>query len=147
MVQTNDRDLRSMSKLLTRKFHTDYSKARAIYDFINGDIDILSSNETNFSARDVYEQFQGTKKEVALYTAALLRAQDIPARIIEGRNPYVTHYWIEAHLNAEWIIIDPFGDSVLIESEFGTMLELPANFNASKTIYKNRYPTKVILEH
>lgn len=147
MVQSNDRDLKSMSKLLTRKFHTDYSKAKAIYDFIHEDIDLLVSHDVNFSAREVYEQFQGTKKEIALYTTALLRAQNIPAKIIEGKNQYVTHLWIEANLNAEWIIIDPFGDDIIIDNEFDSIFELPASFNASKTVYKNRYPERKILEH
>jgi len=147
MVQSNDRDIKSMSKLLTRKFHTDYSKARAIYDFIYEDIEILESNDVIFSAREVYEQYRGTEKEVALYLTALLRAQDIPARIIEGNNAYVTHHWVEAYLNDEWIIIDPFGDSVLIELELDTMIILPPGFNASKATYKNRYPEKIILEH
>ncbi|MBI9015036.1 MAG: transglutaminase domain-containing protein [Clostridiales bacterium] len=147
MVQSNDRDIESMSKLLTRKFHTDYSKAKAIYDFILEDIEVLEINEINFSAREVYEQYQGTQKEIALYLTALLRAQDIPARIIEGSNAYVTHHWVEAYLNNEWIIVDPFGDSVLIELELDTMMVLPPGFNASKTTYKNRYPEKIILEH
>lgn len=146
-VQSNNRFIQSMSNLLTRKYHTDYSKAKVIYNFIREDIEVLPVNEINFSALDVYEQFKGTKHEIILYFTALLRAQNIPARIVEGYSPYSSHRFVEAYLNGEWIIIDLFGDEIIIDDESNLSTLVPAGFNASKSLYKNVYTAIVILEH
>ncbi|MCH4889368.1 hypothetical protein EZV73_17350 [Acidaminobacter sp. JC074] len=147
LVQSNDRYIRSMSNLLTRKYHTDYSKAKAIYDFIQTDIEVLTINEVNFSARDVYEQFKGTEEEILYYFTALLRAQNIPTRILEGQTLYNSHQWIECHLNGSWITIDPFGDKTLVDNELNPTLELLPGFNKSSGLYKNKYSNITILEH
>jgi len=147
MVQSNDRYIKSMSNLLTRKYHTDYSKAKAIFDFIQSDIEVMQINDTNFSARDVYEQFKGTEEEILFYLTALLRAQDIPTRLLEGKSLYSTHQWVECHLNGSWIIVDPFGDSTRFDNESNMVLELKGGFNNSNAFYRNRYSTITILEH
>lgn len=147
LIQSNNRFINSMSNLLTRKYHTDYSKAKAIYNFIQEDIEVLAINEVNFSALDVYEQFKGTKEEITLYLTALLRAQNIPSRIVEGSNAYSTHQWVEAYLNGEWIIIDPFGDEIVIDDGLTPSNIISAGFNASKTLYRKLYISIVVLEH
>ena len=96
----------------------------------------------------MYIESAGTKKEISLLLTALLRSQDIPARIIDGQNEYVKHYWTEAFLNGDWIIIDPVGDNAMFEDISTTQVStLSHNFNASKAKYSFRYPKQTVLEY
>ncbi len=147
MVQSDHNSIKSMSKLLTNKYHTYYSKAKGIYNFIVEYVEILDVNESNYSALDVYEAYEGTETENILYLASLLRAQDIPAKVVEGTNSYVSHVWAEAYLNAQWIIIDPYGDAFRMDSEFNQTNELKPGFNNIRSFYTDRYPTIQVLDH
>jgi transglutaminase-like putative cysteine protease len=147
MVQSDHGSIQSMSKLLTNKYHTVYSKAKAIYNFMIEYIEVLEYNEVNYSALDVYESYQGTKKENILYLAALLRAQDIPTKIVEGSNSYVSHRWAEAYLNGQWIIIDPYGDAFRMDTEELNVGDLLPGFNSQRALYTSRYPTINGLEY
>ncbi|MBN2793927.1 MAG: hypothetical protein JXR88_00875 [Clostridia bacterium] len=148
MIQSEDKLIVSMSNLVSYKSHTLYAKAKALYTFVKDEIEVLSVNDTNYSALDVYETFQGTKKEVMYYLTALLRSQDIPAKIIEGSDEFNQHYWVEAYLNGEWFILDPIGDVIRGEvfSESDTII-IPEKFNADAFLYDLYYPNQVILDH
>lgn len=148
MVQSQHEFLTSMSQLLTYKNNTLYSKARSIFDFIVENIEVLPVNTTNFSALDVYTQYKGTQLEIAYYTTALLRAQNIPARIVRGKNNFAVHYWVEADLNGRWLIIDTTGDqSYQTFIEYEEDLPFPPTFNGSTNDYTTRYPQQTILNH
>lgn len=139
-VESNHSQIISMSNLLTRKYQTYYSKAKAIYDFIVKEVEVLSKNEINYTAIDVYENFRGTEKEIAFYLTALLRAQNIPSKIIEGENEYSSHIWVEAYLNGTWLILDSIGDNNYYEDITTEISDiLPASFNPDSRIYKARY--------
>jgi len=148
MVQSQHEYMTSMSQLLTYKNNTSYSKARSIYDFISSSITILDVNTTNYTAVDVYLEYEGTTLETLFYTTALLRAQNIPARIISGSNNYAQHYWIEANINGSWAIIDPAGDQVytdLITDE--VILSFPPTFQGSRDVYDTKYPFQIITDY
>lgn len=148
MVQSDDHYLSSMSQFITYQYHTNYSKAKAIYDFITEQIEVLPLNDVNYSALDVYEHYQGTTKEIAFYTTALLRAQNIPAKIIEGISEFNSHIWVEAYLNGDWLIIDPIGDNdyieILAEDE---QTNLPPRFNNRRYLYDDRYYIQRVLDY
>lgn len=147
-VESDHSQIISMSNLLTRKYQTYYSKARAIYDFIVEEIEVLDENQVNYTATDVYEFFKGTKKEIAFYLTSLLRAQNIPARIVEGENQYFNHIWVEAYLNGDWIILDPVGDRMHFEDASLEILEiLEPSFNGDARIYDVRYNIHNILDY
>lgn len=147
-VQSDDELISSMSKLLSYKDHTNYSKARSLYDFIETEITVLSMHDVIFTAKDVYNEYMGTKKEIAFYLTALLRAQNISAKIVEGESDFNKHLWVEAYLNGSWLILDPVGDDDFVEiltSE--TTSELLPSFNASRTEYLSRYSTHTTLDY
>lgn len=147
-VQSNDELIVSMSNLLSYGHHTNYSKARSMYDFIQSEITILPIHDVIYTAKDVYEVYEGTKKEAAFYLTALLRAQNIPARILEGRSDFNNHVWIEAFLNGSWLILDPVGDTTyneILTSELVT--ELKPSFNGRRSEYNERYNIITILEY
>lgn len=148
MVQSQDKLILSMSNLVSYKSHTLYAKAKALYNFIRDEIDVLTVNDINYTALDVYETFQGTNKEVMYYLTALLRAQDIPARIIEGSSEFNQHYWVEAYLNGNWLVLDPIGTQVQTDplSE-DNMITFPKKFNADAYLYNIYFPKQVILDH
>lgn len=148
MVQSQHEYLTSMSQLLTYKNNTLYSKARSIYDFMVEDIEVLPSNTVNSSALDVYKNYKGTELEIAYYMTALLRAQNIPARIIKGNNDFIQHHWVEANLNGKWLVIDVTGDDLTSDRIEGIEpIILPPAFGGVHSQYHLKYPQKSILNH
>lgn len=145
-VQSNDPALSSMSEYVSNKFSTNYSKAKSIYDYIIEKIDLIPFNEEVYSARDVYDNFKGTKLEISLYLVSLLRAQNIPARIVEGRTEFSIHHWTEAYLNGKWIIIDPFGSSEIYNNDF-KQYKIEPSFNGNKLKYSNWFNEHIILQY
>jgi transglutaminase-like putative cysteine protease len=147
-VQSDDNYIASMSNLISYRYSTNYSRAKALYDFVEEEVLVLEINPIKYTALDVYEAFEGTKKEIAYYLTALLRAQKIPARIVEGDSDFSTHLWVEAFLNGSWLILDPVGDSQYIEIIVDESYEpLEASFNGKRSIYNNRYPTQTVLDY
>ncbi len=145
-VQSGEHSIRVMSDSKTYKYQTDYLKVKVLYKHIVDDIEHIKYNETNFSAFDVYEQRIGTKKEIALYLTALLRAQNLPARVIRGNNDSSAHIWTEVFYNGEWILLDPVGTQVpnVIGGDIETIDVIPT-FDASKSIYKRYFPEQRVL--
>lgn len=135
-VQSDHKSLSTMSKLVTRNYQTTYARAKAIYDYIVEDIEVLTINDINFTALEVNEQFRGTKVEILYYMTALLRAQDIPTRIIEGKGMFSNHYWLEAQINNKWLIIDPFGYYTIDVIESDEIESIFPGFNVSPSPYK-----------
>ena len=148
MVQSDHEYITSMSQLITYKSSTLYGKASSVYTFVKENIDVLTVNTVNYTALDVYENYEGTRREIAYYTTALLRAQNIPTRIIHGQNDFISHYWVEAFLNGRWFIIDPTGDEG-VPNLFGDEDESPLmpNFNPNRNAYDVKYPNQNIINH
>jgi hypothetical protein len=148
MVQSDHEYISSMSQLITYKSSTLYGKASSVYTFIKENIDVLTVNTINYTALDVYENYEGTRREIAYYTTALLRAQEIPARIIHGQNDFISHYWVEAFLNGRWFIIDPTGDQgipdILVDQDQSPLMP---SFNPNRNAYDVKYPNQKIVNH
>lgn len=116
-IQSDDKYIKSLAKLLTRKSETNYLKAYDIYDYIINYITVLDKNDENYTASDVNINFKGTKLEIMNFFVSLLRSIDIPARIVEGNKDYIFHQWIEIKISDRWIIIEPFDTNLFYLDE------------------------------
>lgn len=101
----------SQANLITYKVPGDYSKAKGIYDWITTEIQIEDSSSTDSTrnAEQVYFEKKGTSEEIAHLYAAMLRAVEIPTRVVSGTITEVqsTHYWTEININGQWVLSDP----------------------------------------
>lgn len=84
-VESNDIRIKTKAEELTNGIHSDYLKARKIFEFVNMNIEYDVSEEyANRGALSALETRRGVCEEYANLFAALCRAVDIPARIVEG---------------------------------------------------------------
>jgi len=126
-IKSDDRETAALAKTITNGKDNDYEKARAIHqwvagniwyniDWLNGVFDttaVRRDGEETWTSTYVLRNKRGVCEGYATLTVALLRAVGIPAKNIGG---YVEsdgsgHAWVEAYADARWINMDPTWDS------------------------------------
>ncbi|MDR1616674.1 MAG: S-layer homology domain-containing protein [Syntrophomonadaceae bacterium] len=132
-VQSKAPEIQALAKQIAGGLSDPYEKALAIHDWVCNniwyDFDSLSnlSPDTDTSALNTLITSRGICEGYASLTAALLRAQGIPAKLVHGYALGITggsvwtdsilsggetnHTWNEAFLNNRWVIIDNTWDS------------------------------------
>jgi len=108
---------------LTRNLKTDKEKVIAIYNFVvdtfSYDYDKINNINTMYvpDIEKIYIDKKGICYDYSAVFAAMLRSQNIPAKLIKGYSDLVKgyHAWNEVYLLDEnrWIVIDTTYDSVL----------------------------------
>lgn len=107
---------------LTENLKTDKAKITAIYNFVlntfSYDYDKINTIDTTYvpDIEKVYKDQMGICYDYAAVFAAMLRSQNIPAKLMKGYSDLVKEYhaWNEVYLAHEdrWIVIDTTYDSV-----------------------------------
>jgi len=124
-IQSNDPEIAALAKTITNGKNSDYEKARAIHQWVAGNIwynydrldgifdkDAVSlEGEESWASTYVLRNKRGVCEGYAHLTAALLRAVGIPAKLIAGSGGGDGHSWNEAYADARWINIDTTWDS------------------------------------
>jgi len=122
-AQSNDPDIIKLSETITAGISSDYEKARAIHDWVAGNIwydadwiigtSIVEKlpGEFNWSATCVLRNNRGICTGYSNLAAALLRAAGIPARLMNGLSGGGAHTWNEVFVDGRWINMDVQGDS------------------------------------
>lgn len=108
---------------LTKGLKTDKQKITAIYNFVidtfSYDYDKINNIEITYipDIEKIYEEKSGICYDYSAVLAAMLRSQDIPAKLIKGYIDLVKgyHAWNEVYLAEEdrWLVIDSTYDSGL----------------------------------
>ena len=129
LIQSNNGKIIELSKQISVDSSNDYEKALLIHDWIAGniyyDFDALNGDEGygDTSAMGVFESKKSVCAGYANFTAALLRAEGIPCKVVSGRTTYsawikdvifsedISHAWNEAYIDGRWMIIDSTWDS------------------------------------
>ncbi len=110
-VQSNTTEALSLASYLTYNSSGAYLKAKKIFDYIVTDISLenltLSSLESLRNSNAVITYRHATPLELSITMCALLRASDIPAKIISGKISGRIYYVVEAKINGKWRIYDP----------------------------------------
>ena len=86
--------------------------ARRTYAFVAASFDYKLGASLFGTSREALRALKGDCSEAAVLTAALLRANGIPSRVVMGyatldRGVFIGHAWAEAWIGGEWIGIDP----------------------------------------
>lgn len=152
-VEKNDADIIStaeeISKSVDKKYLNEYDKAKAIFQWIyeNIEYDSEAINDTPRSAKQVLTDKKGTDEEISYLYAALLRASDIPAKIVKGKLDEDYHTWNEISINAKWIIADVTWGSGYKDSENMTKKLDMSYFNPNRIDYELKFSDITTLEH
>lgn len=122
----NDMDIINKAGELTKGFKTDKEKVTAIYSFVvnnfSYDYGKIKSIDTTYvpDIEKIYKDKKGICYDYSAVLAAMLRSQNIPAKLVKGYSDLVNgyHAWNEVYLADEnqWIVIDATYDSVLKKS-------------------------------
>jgi transglutaminase-like putative cysteine protease len=136
-VQSGSFRIQSLSRQLTAGKTSDYQKAMAIHDWVVSHVAYDTDSYFNeylagkpftrkYDALEVLENAPRTAvcQGYANLTTALLRAAQIPTRVIEGYVSYTSkpstrscsdpdpgHAWIEAWVNGQWLPMDTTDDA------------------------------------
>jgi len=118
-----DMDAIIKAEELTRGLKTDKEKITAIYNFVidtfSYDYDKIKGIDSTYvpDIEKIYDDKKGICYDYAAVFAAMLRSQDIPAKLVKGYSDLVNgyHAWNEVFLSDEnrWMVIDTTYDSVL----------------------------------
>lgn len=105
----------------------DYSEARAIFEWVRGNIRFTKdavNKEQLYPPAELLQIRAGDCDDMAMLTGTLLMAVGYPARLVTvaapGSGDEFSHVYIEASVNGSWIPIDP----ARVDSQFG--VEPPA---------------------
>jgi len=101
-------DVYTIANSITFDQRSDYAKARTVFEWMvsNYSYSERDNDETIATARAMLGFRKGNEFELTLAYTGLLRALDIPARIVRGINEDGSHYWVEVLLNGKWILAD-----------------------------------------
>lgn len=132
-IQSDHPEIIKLANQITEGKTDDYTKAQAIHDWVCANIwydwDAYLSNGPygDTSALGTLQSKKSVCQGYASITAALLRAANIPAKLVSGYalgagtggswndelaiSSDTNHAWNEAYINGRWIIIDTTWDS------------------------------------
>ena len=133
MIDSENSQIVSTAKSITKGITNDYDKVVAVHDWVAKNIcydyDGLygRTDEVEYIASDVLKSKKSVCQGFADLSAALLRAVNIPTRVVDGyalgigstsewtddifENQTINHAWNEAYVDGRWIIFDATWDS------------------------------------
>ncbi|MBM7561282.1 stalk domain-containing protein [Fusibacter tunisiensis] len=135
-VDFDNPDIFTTSSRITYNLTSSYAKALGIYEwlYLNYTLDTTSFDGDLKSIGDLVQLKSANVLELPLLYVGLLRAIDIPARVVQGTSGDFTHFWTEAYINGKWLVADISGD-LKIKIDGG-----PSNgFNASKLSFYEKF--------
>lgn len=91
---------------ITYNLTNQYSKSKALYEWIvsNYTLDELLKPTGLLTAKELVEIKSANSAELCILYTALLRAVDIPARMVRGITEDGVDYWVETFLNGQWMV-------------------------------------------
>ena len=107
-IDYDTNDVYTIANAITFDLRSDYTKAQTIYEWMvqNYRYAETNSDDAIATAREMLGLRKGNAFELTLAYTGLLRALDIPARIVRGTSENASHYWVEVLLNGKWILAD-----------------------------------------
>ncbi len=121
LVNSDDKEIISLAQETTKGFYSEYAKAFEILKWIsnNIDYDLSTDDSPPRNAKQTYLDKKGDCDEISYLYAALLRASDIPAKIVASSSEGEFHAWNEVQINGKWQIVDPTWASGYMNDETG----------------------------
>lgn len=128
---------------LTYNLSSEYAKAKVIYQWL---YDTYSLNQmvTVDAIRPLDQLIKSTEAnplELSVIQVGLMRALDIPSRIVRGQKSDGVHFWVETYINGKWLISDIANDIDLRTTPFDEV----QFFNLNKKTHYDGYLSVEIL--
>ncbi len=139
LINSDSDYITSQSSLLTYKTYGDYMKARQLFSWIIENIELKPSESDPVQASDVYLKSSGSEQEIVLLYTALLRATEIPARVLTVEGTPTT--WVEMQMNGQWVESDPVSAIRRIQDGAPLAEAIDAHFNMSMSYFEEKYTT------
>jgi hypothetical protein len=124
-VSWNDEsDTAILARELTKDAETDQEKFDAIHNYVINNISYDYAKATSLpkgyipNADSTLADGSGICYDFAALTASMLRAVDIPTKLVKGYSAYtpVYHAWNEVLIDGEWVVVDASTDSIFVEN-------------------------------
>jgi transglutaminase-like putative cysteine protease len=136
---SDESEVTALAKALTEDAETDREKLEAIHEYVVNNISYdydkaedLPKGYIPFAEATLTEE-SGICYDFAAITAAMLRAVEVPTKLVKGYSAYtpVYHAWNEVLVDGEWIVIDTSTDSIF--AEYGVKYSLEKDVEDYKT--------------
>jgi transglutaminase-like putative cysteine protease len=123
-VNWNDEsEVAILARELTKNAKTDREKLEAIHDYVIHNVSYDYEKAANLPKGYIpnpdatLAEESGICYDFAAVTASMLRAVDVPAKLVKGYSSYtpVYHAWNEVLIDGEWIVVDSSTDSIFVE--------------------------------
>lgn len=125
---------------LTFNLTNEYAKASVLYDWLTNTYNL--TNEIEFTHLSKMQTIVGAKGanplELSMLYTGLLRASNIPARIVKGNSESGSTYWVETYLNGKWGVAS-------INDEIRENSPSRLYFNVSRSYFYENFLTVDIL--
>lgn len=139
LIDSENDYITSQSSLLTYKTYGDYMKARQLFSWVVETISLETARKDPDTASKVYLKKSGTEEDIAVIYTALLRATQIPARIVSNSDDPL-HTWVEMQMNGQWVESDPAAAIRRMKNGAPLTEAVDAHFNMSRAYFEERYP-------
>lgn len=135
-VNYDHQDVYNLSTPITFRLTNQYSKARALYQFVidNYQYVELISESGLLTTRELTVLSQANAIELCFLYTGLLRSVDIPARVVRGVDELSTYYWVETYINGRWYVSD-------IVSDVKLKPEIPTSHNIDSELFYSPFIT------
>jgi transglutaminase-like putative cysteine protease len=130
-----------LAQELTKDAETDREKLDAIHTYVVNNVSYDYEKATSLpkgyipSADSTLDEGLGICYDFAAMTASMLRAVDVPTKLVKGYSTYtpVYHAWNEVLIDGEWIVVDASTDSIFVDYNVAYSLEKAVeDYQASK---------------
>jgi hypothetical protein len=144
-IDYDTNDVYTIANAISFDQRSDYAKAQTIYEWLveNYRYAERGSDDSIATAREMLGLRKGNEFELTLVYTGLLRALDIPARIVRGTSDEASHYWVEVLLNGKWILAD-IAWEIHYRSE-QSLIPVGIYFDFSSSIVNARYTKTELL--
>lgn len=129
-----------------------WKKARQLHGFVQKNIAVEKESTDRRSAEHVLENRSGSPRNIADTLVALLRSQDIPARLVEGviypgaglSKEQRTHTWVEAYIaGVGWVTLDPLWSEVFGSFGYSSSDRVAVRLRSGGDQFQNAHPLSV----
>lgn len=135
--QVNDAKIKSLAKSLTKGLTTDLEKAKALFNYVQLNIEYDYYFDTNNGAVDTLDSKKGNGVDQAHLLIALYRAAGLKARYVHGFCSFYLdektygHVWTQVLIDGTWIC----GDTSDLANQFGRI----SAWNTDNYDFVNKY--------
>jgi transglutaminase-like putative cysteine protease len=138
-----DSEVAILAKDLTKDAKTDREKLEIIHTYVINHVryDYKKANSLPKgyipNADDTLAEGTGICYDFAAITGSMLRAVDVPTKLVKGYSSYtpVYHAWNEVLIDGEWVVVDASTDSIYVDYNASYSLEKAAKDYVGSKVY------------